>query len=162
MTSCVESRCWVTWTDLVVEHLWIFLSKHHLTINHMLLSVLHLYKQWHDHAYMYIHYNYLAWYCRERGRDGGGRREREGGGERDRERGGGKERRETLLLWSLSLLVSCPDTTLKEGKGVWWIWTQSLSQGKEFECSNQIPDLAQSYDSLTAGMQEHQCLLYKF
>ena len=40
--------------------------------------------------------------------------------------------------------------------------TQSLGQGKEFERSNQIAALAQSYDSLTAGMQQCHCLLYKF
>ena len=49
-------------------------------------------------------------------------------------------------------LVSCPDPTLCEGKGVWWIWTQSSGQGKEFERSNEIAALAQSYDSPTAGM----------
>ena len=32
-------------------------------------------------------------------------------------------------------LVSFSDPTLCEGKGVWYIWTQSLGQGKEFECS---------------------------
>ena len=40
-------------------------------------------------------------------------------------------------------------------------WTQLLDQGKEFERSNQISALAQSYDSLAARMQQHHWLLYK-
>ena len=61
--------------------------------------------------------------------------------------------RYSSLLHACGRVVSCPDPTLCEGKGVWWIWTQSSGQGKEFERSNEIAALAQSYDLPTAGMQ---------
>ena len=68
-----------------------------------------------------------------------------------------------VLLFSHAELVSCPDPTLCKGKGVWWIWTQSLGQGKEFECSNVIAASAQSYGSPTAGMHcAITCNIYKF
>ena len=46
-------------------------------------------------------------------------------------------------------IVLFPDPTICEGKVVWCIWTQSLGQGKEFECSNQITALSKSCDYLS-------------
>ena len=52
-----------------------------------------------------------------------------------------------LFKYCLHSLMLRPQS--QGGKGIWWIWTQSLGQGKEFDCSN----LAQSYyDSPAMGM----------
>ena len=48
----------------------------------------------------------------------------------------------------------CPYLTSPSRRGrVWLIWTQCLGQGKEFEHSNEIAALAESYGSPTAGMK---------
>ena len=69
------------------------------------------------------------------------------------------------LTMTWLFLVSFPDPTLCEGKGSgdfgqnpWSSWRPM----EEFVRANQIAALAQSYDSLTAGMQQYHCLLFKF
>ena len=59
--------------------------------------------------------------------------------------------RQNLIRYTTISLVPRPYPL--RGKRVWWIWTQSLGQGKEFECSNEIAALVQSYDLPTTGMQ---------
>ena len=61
------------------------------------------------------------------------------------------------MLWTCTLNL----VPRLHPRGIWWIWTQSLGQGKEFEHSNRIAAIAQSYALLTAGMQQRHCLLYK-
>ena len=66
------------------------------------------------------------------------------------------------LVMTTVHLVSSPDPTLCEGKGIWCIWTQSLGQGKEFERSNQIAALSKSCDYLLqeVGRTNHNAGLF--